>query len=132
VKSLLYASASALSPRDEQRELDRIVSVARERNARLGVTGTLVYTRSSFAQILEGPDDAVDAIMAKIARDPRHDKVTVVDVQRPSERIFGGWSLAYAGGSRYVDKHIAPLIHGGGGDEARLLRQLMKALAHEA
>lgn len=98
----------------------------------MGVTGALVYTRSNFAQILEGPDEAVDALMAKIARDPRHDHVTVVDVQRPAERIFDHWSLAYAGGSRYVDKHIAPLINGAGGDQARQLRQLMKALADEA
>lgn len=99
----------------------------------MGVTGALVYTRSRFAQILEGPDEAVDAIMAKIARDPRHEQVTVVDVQRPAERAFGSWSLAYAGGSRYVDKHIAPLLDGGSarGDEARQLRQLMKALAEE-
>ncbi|PSJ43274.1 BLUF domain-containing protein [Allosphingosinicella deserti] len=131
LKSLLYASASALAPGDEQAEVERIVSTARARNADLGVTGTLVFTRTRFAQILEGADGVVDALMARIARDPRHEQVTVVDAIPIDRRMFDDWTLSYSGGSRYVDKHIAPLLDGGGsgGGDARQLRRLMQALA---
>jgi hypothetical protein len=129
LKSLLYASASALAPGEEQAEIERIVSVARVRNAGLGVTGTLVFTRTSFAQILEGPDEAVDGLMQRIARDRRHDQVTIVDTVTTDQRLFEDWTLSYCGGSRYVDKHIAPLLDGVGHDDARQLRRLMKALA---
>ena len=132
MKSLLYASASALAPGDEQTEIERIATSARMRNPRLGVTGTLVFTKTSFAQILEGPDDAVDSLMKRIARDPRHDQVTVVDTIETNARLFDVWSLSYSGASRYVDKHIAPLLDGGGPEEAQQLRRLMKALAEVA
>ncbi|WP_165356294.1 BLUF domain-containing protein [Sphingosinicella sp. BN140058] len=129
LKSLLYASASALAPGDEQAEIERIVTSARMRNSRLGITGTLVFTKTSFAQILEGPNEAVDSLMERIAKDPRHDQVTVVDTIEADARLFDGWSLSYSGASRYVDKHIAPLLDGGGREEAQQLRRLMKALA---
>lgn len=132
MKSLLYASASALASGDEQAEVERIVSTARARNADLGVTGTLVFTRTRFAQILEGPDAVVDALMARIARDPRHEQVTVVDAIPIDRRTFDDWTLSYSGGSRYVDKHIAPLIDADGTGDGRQLRRLMQALAEES
>jgi hypothetical protein len=132
LKSLLYASVSTLAADEEHAEIGRIVQVARERNARLGVTGTLIYNRARFAQVLEGPAEAVDEIMARILRDQRHEKVTVVDVLETTRRCFANWSLSYSGASHYVDKHIAPLLDGPDPECARQLRNLMQALADGA
>ena len=41
------------------RELDGILAVSRERNTADKITGLLLYHDGSFAQILEGPDEAV-------------------------------------------------------------------------
>ena len=129
MKSVLYASVSTLAADEEEAEIERIVEVSRETNARLGVTGTLIYTRARFAQILEGPGEAVDALMEKIERDPRHERVTVVDVRETRRRRFDSWSLGYKGVSHYVDKHIRPLLDDPDPDDARQLRDLMQALA---
>ena len=114
---------------EEEREIARIVEVSRERNAEREVTGALIYTRARFAQILEGPAEAVDEIMDKISRDDRHRQVTVVDVRRTPQRRFADWSLCYSGASHYIDKHIRPVLDGGDREDARELRRLMQALA---
>ena len=129
MKSLLYASVSTLAADEEEAEIERIVEVSRARNPHLGVTGTLIYTKARFAQILEGPPEAVDLLMEKIVRDRRHDRVTVVDVRQTGRRRFVGWSLSYSGVSQYIDKHIRPLFDGPDPEGVRQLRHLMQALA---
>jgi hypothetical protein len=131
LKSLLYASVSALAAGEEDHEIKRIVAVSRRRNAEREVTGALISNRGRFAQILEGPADAVDEIMASIFRDQRHQQVTVIEVVQARRRRFPGWSLCYSGASHYIDRHIRPLLEGGGREDARQLRQLMQALAED-
>lgn len=108
--SLLYVSTSLLSPAEEQPALDDIIAVARSRNTDLGVTGALVFTRKHFAQNLEGDAAAVDELMASIRRDPRHNNVNIVERAEIADRRFASWSMAYAGPSSYVDRHIVPLL----------------------
>ena len=107
---LLYVSRSLLRLPHEGGEVDRIVAVARRENARLGVTGALVFTRAHFAQVLEGDEEAVEALMERIRNDRRHDSVTVVRKSLRDARLFPQWSMAYSGGSLYVDRHIKPLL----------------------
>ncbi|HEY7810256.1 MAG TPA: BLUF domain-containing protein [Allosphingosinicella sp.] len=111
LKTLLYVSESRLRlPRDAPQVGD-IVEVARVRNAALCVTGALVFTQASFAQILEGPATGVDELMVSIRRDPRHRKVTVLhEAQLAGGRRFPDWSMAYSGPSLYVERHIRPLL----------------------
>jgi hypothetical protein len=107
---LLYVSRSLLRLPGQSGEVDRIVAVARRENARLGVTGALIFTRAHFAQVLEGDRQAVETLMARIRGDSRHDRVTVVAEGPRDERLFPQWSMAYSGGSLYVDRHIKPLL----------------------
>src|SRR4051794_24960505 len=110
VYSLLYVSRSLLRLPDEAGEVDRIVAVARRENERLRVTGALVFTQAHFAQVLEGDQASVETLMARIRRDPRHDRVTIVSAGERDTRLFPQWSMAYSGGSLYVDRHIKPLL----------------------
>jgi hypothetical protein len=107
---LLYVSRSLLRLPDQGGEVDRIVTVARRENERLGVTGALVFTRAHFAQVLEGEQQAVETLMERIRRDPRHTDVNVVSAGPREGRLFPHWSMAYSGGSLYVDRHIKPLL----------------------
>jgi len=108
--SLLYVSQSALSPWHERSQVEDILTVARSRNRQLGVTGALVFTQARFAQVLEGPKTSIDELMASILRDERHRDVEVVLTEDIPERRFPSWSLAYSGSSKYVDRHIKPLL----------------------
>ena len=109
-RSLVYVSRKTLVPGQEDAVIADIVAVARARNADLGVTGVLAATTGNFAQILEGPEAALDALMGSIYRDPRHRDVTVLRVTGISRRSFADWSMAYSGPSTYIARHIEPLV----------------------
>ena len=127
--SLLYVSIAA--PRLAKANLTEIVEVARSRNAALDVSGALVFTGDHFAQVLEGPEEAIDQLMGSILRDPRHSAVNVVERPQIEERRFARWSLAYSGPSLFVERHITPLLGTDGADKAPLQSRRLIGLMHE-
>ncbi|RSZ44179.1 MULTISPECIES: BLUF domain-containing protein [unclassified Variovorax] len=73
-----------------------IASRARIRNAQHDITGLLVFDGLRFCQHLEGPREAVDALMRLIAADPRHVGVRVV-YEAPLEiRRYSGFGMGLA------------------------------------
>jgi hypothetical protein len=111
--------------------VEAITRVARSRNAALALTGALISTDEHFAQVLEGPASAVDAVMASIFRDPRHWRVTVLEEADRGERRFPQSPLAYAGHSPLVALRIAPRLltpHARPQDVAELMK-LIQAFA---
>ena len=70
-----------------------LAEAASRRNAQRGLTGALLFTGGCFAQVLEGPADALQAMMARIEADPRHTDVRRL-IDAPLEaRRFGAWSM---------------------------------------
>ena len=67
---------------------------AREHNVAAGITGLLVFDAGCYAQVLEGPADAVDATFARIRGDRRHQDLEQVLDTPISERSFPHWALA--------------------------------------
>ncbi len=110
LRSLLYVSLSNLNLPGEAAEIDRIVGIARARNAALGITGALLFTETRFAQVLEGASAAVGEVMALIERDPRHRDIHVVLDEEITARRFDRWSLAYSGSSLVLDRKLKPLF----------------------
>ena len=109
ITSLLYVSRSTLLLPQQGDEVDEIVAVSLRRNPALEVTGALVFTERLFAQNLEGPDSALDALMDSIRRDPRHRDVEIVYRQPIPARRFDTWAMAYAGPSTFVAGNVLPL-----------------------
>ena len=89
----VYVSAASHDLTDG--ELAAILDVSRRNNVAWGVTGALAYHDRAFVQVLEGPEAAVEALLARIARDPRHTEVTVCDRSRVDGRAFGAWSMGW-------------------------------------
>ena len=110
LKTLLYVSKSLIEPSDIGREIKGIVTAARTRNVERGVSGVLIFTEARFAQVIEGPETAIDILMASIIIDARHKQVTVVREESLKERRYANWSMAYSGPSLYVDRHVRPLL----------------------
>jgi hypothetical protein len=73
---------------------------ARANNARLGVTGMLLYVDGTFFQVLEGETEAVDDLFLHIAGDPRHSNVTEIIREPIVARQFADWSMGYVEPSR--------------------------------
>ena len=73
-----------------------IVGQARARNAERGITGLLVFDGMRFCQHLEGPRDALRALMESIERDPRHVDVRVVHEGLLQARRYSGFGMGLA------------------------------------
>ena len=87
----LSAATRAMS----QDDLEDILKTARETNARLGITGMLLYGNKTFIQILEGEEDVVHKLVKTIKRDPRHTNLQIVK-QKPIERHeYADWSMGF-------------------------------------
>ena len=98
---LVYTSQNLLRGSDEQRAaaIAEILAVSRRNNGRVGVSGALLFNGGSFAQVLEGPREAVEATFERIQRDPRHSEVSVLQCEAVAARGFPHWSMAFAGHS---------------------------------
>ena len=94
----------------DRRQVDALVEQARLRNERNAVTGALIYSGSHFAQYLEGPPDALKAIIESILEDDRHEQITIVREDVITERRYPSWSLAFKGKSFFVDGIIRNAI----------------------
>lgn len=78
-------------------QLSELLTAARERNRRTGVTGLLLYHEGSFLQLLEGSSEAVDDTYRRIELDPRHSGVHVLMRGRVGSREFDEWSMGFVG-----------------------------------
>ena len=78
---LIYRSRSLIPTESRKSALGQIFSAARSNN-------------KYFVQALEGEEQAVQRLYDHIAKDDRHEDVTVVDERRLDERTFGKWSMA--------------------------------------
>lgn len=91
--SLIYVSTSVKLLNDE--ELLDILKVSRENNSSREVTGLLLYKGGNFMQVLEGPDEVVEALYEMIKTDPRHKDVFVLSREQISNRQFPAWEMAF-------------------------------------
>lgn len=91
--ALVYVSSARELFSDE--DLKALLAQSRENNQRLGLTGMLLYKDGNFMQLLEGPEDTVMALYARIERDPRHRGVLIVLKREVEERAFPDWSMGF-------------------------------------
>lgn len=75
--------------------LAHILSVARLRNETSGLTGILLYGRSTVMQYLEGPQAEVAKTLERIKQDSRVYDVRVQVSRTSASRLFPTWSMAY-------------------------------------
>ncbi|MBP0464575.1 BLUF domain-containing protein [Roseomonas sp. PWR1] len=93
LQRVIYASRATAGG---ELKVSEILETARRNNAALGVTGALLVSGPYFAQVLEGPPAAVEEIFERIQCDPRHERITVLEVAHPPARAFGAWTMAFA------------------------------------
>ena len=97
---LVYVS-SATTP-FSQDDLVELLTQARTKNQRLGVTGMLLYKDGNFMQVLEGDEAVVRELFGCIERDPRHhgsivllEEVLLQQNDAGEERAFPDWSMGF-------------------------------------
>ncbi len=77
-------------------ELVRLIERSRASNLRNGVTGILLHVKDTFFQVLEGPQEVVEALYAKILLDERHTRVTKIIFETIPRRYFGDSDMTLA------------------------------------
>ena len=96
---LVYTSQSALegTTAENLAEIGDILVEARNNNVDNGITGALAFSETLFAQVLEGTKDRITSLYDKLAQDPRHTNLRLIEITPIEERTFGDWSMAYVG-----------------------------------
>lgn len=131
MQRLLYISESRIAEADAKSVVSQIVERAQIKNARLGLTGALLFTDKYFVQVLEGSHEAIHTLMAYIHTDSRHGNITVVDKSTINDRLFPDWHMAYHGPSRFVSRRVERLLHATSQSEQRRASDWLTDLAWE-
>lgn len=76
-------------------DLTALLDQSREKNARLKITGLLVYYRGEFAQMLEGSKSDVFSMYETICRDARNHQNRLLWNGRIEQRALADWSMAF-------------------------------------
>jgi hypothetical protein len=91
---LIYRSHNRIPAEQRKVELGTLFTEARSNNKRQHITGALLLAGDWFVQTLEGDETAVRALYSRIATDPRHDAVSLLDARLVDEPAFPRWSMA--------------------------------------
>lgn len=95
VHHVLYCSRAVRPFTDGQ--LADMLDRSRAFNAQHGITGLMVHCAAEhFVQLIEGDALAVHGLFARIRRDPRHQRVTVLSHGASKARCFPNWHMACA------------------------------------
>ena len=87
---LTYYSTNALkkSSSPQKSELRKIITAAQSINRANGISGGLMFNRNYFGQVLEGDRASVSNLFCRIAKDPRHSSIVIMEAatveRRPS------------------------------------------------
>lgn len=91
--SIVYFS-HAKQPYDDEALL-ALLRLSRRNNSGNGVTGILLYHDGNFAQVLEGPREAVVETFRRIGSDPAHDGIIATAIAPIAARQFPEWSMGF-------------------------------------
>jgi hypothetical protein len=129
---LVYASKNLLqgTEHDIATEIHQILEVSQRNNLKVGVTGALMFNAGSFAQVLEGPRDGVEATFERIQRDLRHSDVTVLQCVPVESLGFANWSMAFVGQSSRGRTQFSSLAAESGFDLSRMSGDSVFAMLH--
>lgn len=92
MKRVTYISHFAKTITKE--EINQIGEISVRNNQRDGLTGVLFTYKNIFYQIIEGPEDKLDARLEKILQDPRHTDIYILKVEKNiPERKYSNWAM---------------------------------------
>jgi NAD(P)H-flavin reductase len=116
-------------------EVYAIMKEARQRNEAMSVTGVLLFNTQYFLQLIEGPEQSIDALYPSIERDRRHQKVERLVRRDISQRTWANWSMALvmptADNQHILDRYSAQGVFSPAELTAQTASQLLTDLAKQ-
>jgi hypothetical protein len=107
-----------------------ILSASRANNARVDVTGALLFNSGYFGQVLEGPRDAVEETFERIQTDERHGDISLLAFDRVEARAFETWSMGFVGASESGRARFAGIAGESGFDPRKFTGERLFATLH--
>ena len=86
--------------------IDALLLDARTFNARIGVTGVLLYDGQRFFQYFEGTDYATDQVMARILASQRHSAIHLLADGRHPGQQFDRWYMGFSHSPATFIQHL--------------------------
>lgn len=94
LRSIVYTSF--VVPGTPQERVAEIARDAARFNVYAGVTGLLLFDGMTFLQYLEGPDDGMHVVYARIMQSKNHVSLVELGRAEPPHRLFSQWSMQFA------------------------------------
>ena len=88
-----YLYTSAASEGFQQLDMVNLLEASSRNNGRNGITGFLVFDGQKFLQLVEGEQENLDALMERLARDPRHCNIRRLDDRATDRRYCPNWTM---------------------------------------
>ena len=106
--------------------VESILASSTRNNAANGITGVMVFTKTHFLQILEGPFVPLNATFERIARDTRHEEIQLINFTEINEREFANWSM-HGIGLFDINEELKSKLHSQFGSSTKSIRLPTKA-----
>ena len=90
---LVYVSSATRDVTEEQ--LKTILTASRDQNAKVGVSGVLLYHDGTFFQYLEGTSEAVEQVFGRISASSLHSGIIELVRGPIDHRNFAEWSMGF-------------------------------------
>ena len=93
LRSLTYVSQT--TDRMSESAFTQLGLEAARLNALDGITGLLVFNGQRFCQTVEGSPAAIDNLLTRLAADPRHCSLQIVEDMCVPNRRFRSWDMQF-------------------------------------
>ncbi|MBH1969832.1 MAG: BLUF domain-containing protein [Moraxellaceae bacterium] len=107
---IAYASLSTFKPFESNTGVDvniaQILQIARQNNQKNRLVGALYYGSGCFFQCLEGKKQDIDALYAKLLKDPRHKDLKILVSESIETVGFSSWEMKFAA----IDHEVRQLL----------------------
>lgn len=101
---------STASPDLSINDILNILENSKDFNSKNEITGCLLYHNNEFVQLIEGEEEAVKKLYAKIESDKRHSNLIVVIQDNIAGRSFKNWSMAYYKSTTAAAENLSELL----------------------
>lgn len=126
LQRLVYVS-TATGKTDSLLNMATILAESQRNNARAGLTGVLAAHDGRYIQVIEGEEERLAALIARLARDDRHREIVILGQTLIVGRLFGGWTMANARITPVLGSMLSQLMGAPLPSPARITQLLLDA-----